>query len=317
MRIRWFAAALAAVMLCGVGSAQAGRRIMTWVPSYGIATSYTAINKRYGQNFGPVNSLTHVALQFWVPKADGTGIQYSTDGNPDDAAVIQFVKWGRLHGVKILLCIYNDVPHTANPPGNYSWDWDYAKNAFSTHRAQFVNSVIAEMKRLKLDGVDIDFEAPDQFSTGEHDGDKGVFVNFLKVLKARVEILGKELSTVSFPYIFNGPNSTWWSSILPHVDALTSMGYQDTGRSAPSWQNYSWQRKHAGQFAARLQVGMPSNLASWPASWPNTALQQVNWAHVANDVGIGIWDAQLAAAAWQDPTLWRTLYLMRHEQSAD
>ena len=54
-----------------------------------------------------------------------------------------------------IMCGYYFVFITAPENG---WNWDLAKNAFETHRKQFIQALVAETVRLKLGGVDIDFE---------------------------------------------------------------------------------------------------------------------------------------------------------------
>ncbi len=284
---------------------------MTWVPPYGISTSMTQLQAMHGA-VGAKNSITHLALQFWVPTANGQGVQYSLDGNPSDSAVQQFVTWAHANGIKVLLCVYNNVPHTFNPPGSYSWDWPLAFNAFATNRAKFVAALVAEAKRLNLDGVDIDFEGLDTVGTGDHDGDRPEYVLFLKSLKAQLVKTNRELTVDSFPYIWNAPNWTWWSSILPHVDGMTTMGYTDIGRNAADWGRYSRQVQKAGRWSAKLQLGMPSNFGTWQG---NNAVQQTGWVLQSKNSGVGvaIWDAQFPDAAWQQNPLWRNLNKLRNE----
>ena len=57
---------------------------------------------------------------------------------------------GRTHNVRLLLCVYNGYKD--------GWNWELAKNAFVTHRKQFIAALVSETVRLQLDGVDIDFE---------------------------------------------------------------------------------------------------------------------------------------------------------------
>lgn len=301
MKIRFWAALVAVMLSCGFFTSQAeARRVMTWVPPYAIAESMTQLKAMHG-SFGGKNSITHLALQFWVPTADGMGVQYSTDGSPSDAAVAEFVAWGHANGIKVLLCVYNNV--------NSTWDWARAKNAFATNRAKFAAALVREVKKHNLDGVDIDFEGLDVATTGEHDGDRPAFVTFLKTLKGHLAKTDRELTVDSFPHIWNAPNTTWWRSILPHVDGLTSMGYEDTGRNAADWGRYSMQVRMAREYPEKLQLGMPSNHATWQG---NSATQQLTWVLQSDTgVGIAIWDAQFLDASWRGEPVWRLLRRLR------
>jgi hypothetical protein len=271
------------------------------VPAYAAAESLAALKQMHAR-VGPGNVLTHLALQFWWPKPDGTGLQYSTDGEVNDDTVRGFVAWARAHKIKVLLCVYNAVP---------DWDWQRAKKAFAANRVQFAAALAAEVTRLGLDGVDIDFEGDDVNTDGEFNGDKPAYVAFIKTLRAELNKIKKELTVDAFPYIYNAPNSGWWLALFPYVDALTSMGYAEMGRNAKGWASYSWQIRHAGQYAAKLQIGLPSDVNAWQG---NNAGDQAAWFLTMQKVGVGIWDAQFTATAWQQPTVWRNLHQLRLRQ---
>ncbi len=303
MKIRFSAALVAVTLLCAVFTSQAeARRVITWVPSWAMAASMTALTQMYG-NLGPRNSITHLALQFWVPTPDGKNVRYTTDGNPTDTDVQNFVTWAHANNIKVLLCIFNLVPaNFNNPQPPYTWDWAYAKNAFGANRVVFARALAAEVDRLGLDGVDVDFEGLD--AEGNHDGDRPAYVAFLKVLKRQLGA-GNEVTVDSFPYIWNAPNVNWWRFILPEVDALTTMGYEEIGRSSPdAWRRYAWQKNKAGVHAEKLQLGMPANLNTWQ---DHSTLQQTAWVVADDQVGVALWDARFTGTAWQTAAVWRNL----------
>ncbi len=276
----------------------APRRVMSWVPSYATEESLAALKQMHAA-VGPANSLTHLGLQFWWPKADGTGVRYSTDGEVNDGTVKNFIAWAHAHKIKVLLCVYNAVP---------DWNWPRAKKAFAGHRASFVAALVAEVKRLGLDGVDVDFEGDDVDTDGQFNGDKGAYVAFIKALRAELDRAGKELTVDAFPDIYNAPNTSWWADLLPYVDGLTSMGYAETGRNGKGSAAYAWQLRHAGKYAAKLQIGLPSDVSVWQG---NNAADQTAWFLTTKKVGVAIWDAQFSAIAWQQPPVWRTLHKLR------
>jgi hypothetical protein len=107
-----------------------------------------------------------------------------------------------------------------------------------------------------------------------------------------------------FPAKWNAPNQTWWAELLPHVDALASMGYDNIGATAPEWRAYAAQRDAAGKHAGKLQIGMPSGKDAWQN---NSAIEQLKWVRDDGKTGIAIWDAQLRAAAWKTPEVWQLI----------
>jgi hypothetical protein len=280
------------------GPAAAERMVKTWVPPYAIAASEARLAERYG-GIGPADALTHIGLQFWVPTERGGLARSSRYGTIDDATIVRLRDFGHDNGIKVMLTVYN---------GEWGWDWARAKGAFGDNRAAFVDALVAEMQALGLDGIDIDLEGPGMDPTAE---DKAAYLAFIKALRKRLRPLGKELVVDSFSYIWNAPNTTWWPELLPLVDGLVTMGYQEIGRGAPDWQSYAWQRKAAGRHADKLLLGMPSDRDAWLGK---TAVQQIAWAMpTERKVGVAIWDAQNPAAAWRTRAVWKRLKTIRDQ----
>lgn len=278
--------------------AAAERMVKTWVPPYAIAASEARLAERSG-GVGPADALTHLGLQFWVPTEDGGLARSSRYGTIGDATVRRLRDFGHANGIKVMLTVYN---------GEWGWDWALAKGAFGDHRAAFVDALVAEMQALGLDGIDIDLEGAGLDPTAE---EKAAYVAFIRALHKRLRPLGKELVVDSFSYVWNAPNTTWWPDLLPLVDGIVSMGYQETGRGAPDWQSYAWQRKAAGKHADKLLLGMPSDREAWLGK---TAVQQIAWVMPAErKVGVAIWDAQNPSAAWRTRAVWKRLKAIRDQ----
>lgn len=277
--------------------AKASRVVMTWMPPYSRSVSWERLRAKY-QGAGPSTALTHLGLQFWAPSAGG-GLERPTKfGTISDAEVKTYVDWAHSNGVKVMLTVYNGVD---------GWDWPLAKNAFANNQKSFVRVLVAEMQRLKLDGIDVDLEGVIDATPD----DKTTYVAFIKALSKAVRAKGKTLQLDSFHYIYNAPNQTWWAELFPHVDAISSMGYEDLGRSADGWQSYDAQRAAAGSKAnmSKLIIGVPTYLESWQG---DAALAQVKWFTPAKTrVGLGLWDAQDQAEAFRSKPIWRELEKIR------
>ena len=288
-----------------VAAAVPARKIITWVPPYGIAAAKAQLVKVYDGN-GPRNGLTHLALQFWKPTATGGLVRSSQFGSIPNSTIKWFVDWGHRYGIKVLLCVYNgDVD--PRPGVVRGWDWSLAQAAIKPqNQTKFINALLQQVTALGLDGIDIDLEGP----ANEHPADKAHYVAFVRELARRAHLLNKTVTVDTFPYIWNAPNQTWWASFFPHADGINSMGYQDLGRRAPTWQKYLSQKNQAGAHSAKLQIGLPTHLASWQG---NTTLEQVQWfrSAAAGRVGIAIWDARFSDPSWRTAAVWRALALIR------
>jgi hypothetical protein len=271
----------------------APRFVMTWVPPYAIEKCRALLNDTYG-GFGPRDALTHVALQFWLPTKTG-GIE-KTDkyGIITDATVMRIHSWARIRGIRTMLCVYNNTD---------TWDWSLAQAAFAGHREDFVNAVVKETQRLALDGVDVDLEGNGQF-----DASKESYVAFIRELATRLHALGKQITVDSFAYKWNAPNQTWWAELLPIVDGLNSMGYEQTGAHAPGWQSYAAQKTAAGANAAKLLIGIPADKPDWTGT---SAAENIDWIVRDPSVGIAIWDAQFSDPYWKTAIVWKTLARMK------
>lgn len=272
------------------------RKVMTWVPPYATGASLEALEASYG-GLGMKDGLTHLGLQFWIPTTTG-GIERVTKYDEiNDSRIAVFRAWGQKHDVRILLCVYNGIS---------GWDWELARSAFDTHREQFIDSLVQETLRLKLDGVDIDLEG-----IGNLDASKDAFIAFIRDLSDRLHEHGKILTVDSFPYIWNAPNRSWWPELLPLVDGLNAMGYTNTGVKADGWKSYESLKSAAGEQASKLLIGMASYKAEWEGS---SADEHLEWIVNNPSVGVAIWDAQLKDPSWRTVTIWEKISEIRGNQ---
>jgi len=263
-----------------------GHPVMTWVAAYGIERAKARLDESFGGN-GLQNAITHLALQFWIPTTDG-GVRTTPKGGAiSDETIALFTRWGHAHGIRVMLCVFNAVD---------SWDWALARSAFADHPNEFADALLAEVERRDLDGVDIDLEGQ-----GSLDDDKAAFVQFIRGLSGKLHARGKQLTVDSFAYHWNAPNQTWWQDLLPLVDGLTSMGYEELSLDGENWRGYPSQKAAAGGDAAKLLMGVPSNKGEWQN---HPAIEQMEWIAADGGVGAAIWDAQLDAPAWRQNDIW-------------
>lgn len=264
--------------------------VMTWVPPYAVAKCQGTLAATF-EGVGMKDALTHLGLQFWKPTKDG-GLAFAGASNVvNDAAVEHFRKWGHTNGVRVLLCVYNAV--------SSSWDWKLARAGFAENQDKFIDALINEMNRLQLDGIDMDLEG-----NGSLDSDKEIYLTFIRKLSARLRAQDKHLTVDTFSYKWNAPNQTWWKELLPHVDALTTMGYEEIGANAPEWRSYAFQKSAAGEHAGKLMIGLPSGRNEWRG---NKAMEHLQWLKDDGAVGVSFWDAQIRASTWQTSNVWNIL----------
>jgi len=265
------------------------RPVMTWVPPYAVSRCKARLTESFG-GIGMKDALTHLGLQFWKPTMDGGLVFAGRTNEVNDDAIAELRDWGRTNGVRVLLCVYNHVQ---------SWDWTLARAGFAEHPDEFMEALIAEVDRLQLDGVDVDLEG-----NGSFEADKEAFVAFIRRLSDRLHAKGRHLTVDTFSYQWNAPNQTWWKDLLPHVDALTTMGYAEIGANAPEWRGYAFQKAAAGEHASKLMIGLPSGRNEWRG---NSVMEQLRWLKDDGQVGVSFWDAQVRADAWQKPEVWNLL----------
>ncbi|KMQ52498.1 chitinase, GH18 family [Chitinispirillum alkaliphilum] len=266
--------------------------IITWVPPY----NWQACRDMLNIDFGGVkmeDGITHLALQFWGPVPSTGGIKYVDHEwqRPNDATVRVFTDWARGKDVKVMLCVYNN---------DGAWNWDIVGPIMSdpAKRRTHVNTLVSEVKRLGLDGVEVDYEWP-----GGSNSAHANFLSFIRDLSSELRKIDKELTIATFSYIWNYPNSDGWNDFLPYVDGITSMGYEEIGRGASGWASYSTQKTLIND-PSKLMLGMPTYAGSeWQG---NSVEEQIAWVLQDGTVGIGIWDASLADGSGRPNNAWRT-----------
>ncbi len=265
------------------------RPVMTWVPPYAVAKGKARLIESYA-GAGMRDALTHLGLQFWVPTGDGGLVRAGKKNDTSDAAIRDLRDWGHANGVRVLLCVYNDVGR---------WDWDLARAAFAEHPDRFLDALVTEMNRLQLDGIDVDLEG-----NGTFEADRVAYRSFIQKLSGRLHAQGKHLTVDSFAYEWNAPNQKWWPEIFPLVDGMTTMGYEETGAYAPGWRGYAAQKSAADRHAAKLMIGLPSARNAWSG---NNLTEHLEWLRADGETGVSFWDAQISAADWRKPEVWKAL----------
>lgn len=313
-RHRLAAAALAG---CLIATAASAGDVTTWVPPYQLQQSRLSLQHETG-GVTAGQWITRLGLQFWLPTETGE-LVFAERGEPLGAADADgFADWGKRHGVKVLLTLYNFR--------NDHWDWELALSAFRDHPDALVANLLATVERHGLDGVDLDLEG-----NGALDADRADFARFVARLSAALKARGKELTIDSFHSpCFNAPNMAWWEDWRGQVDAIHSMGYGDLYEGsvetftpeggAPCAQGatifrYSWQAGWATQHgiaASKVLLGIPGGEYAWGQGTGRKPLPDQLKDVEATGAGIAIWDVNgIAIGEWGSANAWKALKAFR------
>jgi hypothetical protein len=291
-----------------------GRQVMSWIPVYGIDNCKSMMNDATKSQWIK-NGITHIGLQFWVPGDNGavvfvTDYQFTWKAATISQDVQDFVTWCHANDIKIMMCLHN--------VRSGDFDWSYTQQVINDYPDETVTNAMQIVDLYGLDGVDIDFEGTDDYTS-----DKPAFVNFLDLLGDALHEDNKELSVDMFSTpCYNSPNPSWESAMAPHVDFMNIMGYNDTYENnntlfsycpmTPSESNsYAFRYSYIEEFLTETQM-VPSSklnygLPSWVDEWGGQCLQEniLDILDVSSAGGIAIWDLQLGAGGfWTDPVSW-------------
>ena len=255
--------------------------VITWVPAYKVPESKQQLSASF-DGVGMADGLSYLALQFWITDGASTRLDQITEGD-----ITWFHDWARQHGVKILLCVDNNTGQ---------WDWPAAVRSFKDNRDAFAQHLVSQVMSRDFDGVDLDLEGIIEPSAD----DQQSYKQFVQTLGSALHPMGKVLTLDSFYAQYNAPNWDWWPDLLPLVDGITSMGYEQSGMDV-DYQNLV---DHAAAAPKKLMVGVPSYKGIW---LNHSVTEQLGWLVQQGQVGTAIWDASLQATEWRQASVWNQL----------
>jgi len=256
--------------------------VITWVPPYHITESKQQLAASF-DGTSMADGLSFLALQFWLAQGPSATLQQVSEGD-----VTWFHDWARQHGVKIFLCVHNNMGDV--------WNWPEAVRAFKDNRDAFAQNLVSQVMSRDLDGVDLDFEGIVDATADEQQA----YRQFAQTLASALHPMGKFLTIDSFYGQWNAPNWNWWPDLLPIVDGITSMGYEKSGMGV----DYQTLVDHAAVAPQKLMIGVPSYQGAW---LNHTVNEQLGWIVQQGHVGTAIWDASLSAPEWRQRSVWEQL----------
>jgi hypothetical protein len=287
--------------LCFVAGSQANP-VMSWVPAYEFGNSVDALQAPLGDGRTVGETLSRLALQFWVP--DGENLVL--DKRVSEADVRRLITAARQNNLQVLLGVYNAYPDVEGS----GFSWDRAKRAFAGGKV-FVQQVVAEMEKFQLDGVEIDIESE---RDGLTDRDRADYASFIVGLAEAVHSRGKIITLSSFPGRWFGPNNTWWSDWAKVVDGVQSMGYAEVGQAGTQdWDSYRaqvalWIR--AGGDPRKFLNGVSVYSKQWQSASASGNLDGLFDVARATGSGVAVWELSRKAhpadvdAGWNSSANW-------------
>ncbi len=174
--------------------------------------------------------------------------------------------------------------------GGWLWSGNFSDAVLTKQsRATFIDSVVAFVEKYNLDGLDIDWEYPDQVGAGNHfrPEDKQNYTEILKELRQRFNQEQKKLHRRLYLSIATGSDNaflqhTEMGNAQKYVDTVNLMGYDyyepgdepTTGHNAPLLANPQDPRQasedrslrafeQAGVPAAKIVLGVPFYGHEW------------------------------------------------------
>lgn len=201
-------------------------RVVGYMPSWAGAVNQIQFSK-----------LTHINYAFVLPNSTG-GLQPVE--NP--SKLQSLVSSGHAAGVKVLIAVggWNN--------GNDSAFESLAAN--STYRTNFTNNMISFVNQYNLDGVDIDWEYPDNGSSANN------YTLLMQQLSTAMHNNGKLLTAA----VVSENGGSIQNAVFTAVDFLNLMAYDGDGANHSTY-NYAvnsinyWQGR--GLSAAKTTLGVP------------------------------------------------------------
>lgn len=180
-------------------------RVVGYMPSWAGAVSDIQFSK-----------LTHVNYAFILPNSNGT-----LQAVPGSSKLSSLVSAGHSAGIKVLIAVggWNN--------GNDSAFEALAQN--SSTRTTFVNALVNLVNQYSLDGVDIDWEYPDNSNAGN-------YTLLMQQLSSALHNNGKLLTAA----VVSENGGSIQSAVFGAVDFLNLMAY-DSGAANHSTYNYATQ----------------------------------------------------------------------------
>lgn len=271
--------------------------VISWVAPYRIEQTKAMLQRDFG-GVGMKDGLTWLALQFWITNGPALRQDANVAGPNFDATVKWFRDWGHANGIKVTLCVTDYVD---------GWNWAEARRSFMDNRAAFVKALVDEADRLGLDGVELDLEGELEIPQADMDG----YNAFAADLAAALRPKGKTLTAATYPAQWNAPNWKMWPELMKHVDGVASMGYEQVAYDSKNGFNYTQQKAKAVP-PGKLMIGMPAYHPAWQG---RSAVENLDWVLKDGVVGVGIWDASLADAAWQTAEVWNKLKAIKAQKA--
>lgn len=309
--------------------------VSSWVPYYYHTIARDVLLDSTGDYYA-ANTLTQLGLQFWLPEIVINGTDTVINGNivfdsvsieahakdtiadrfVDSSDVAWFVNWGNENGVKTMLCLAYGMLDYNKIKDGWALNWEMQKRAFHDNQEALINSLLRELDKYDLDGIDIDLEGVPKY--------REEYRGFIKTLSDSVKVRNKPLSiAAAMNTQWLGVNPDWWEDYVGLVDKIGVMGYTwsyegcEPMEGLPLSDNkYTTLYNHGrelGYAPEQISLGLPG----WADEWGTEGRGAHYLDHLEglrrdldSTVSVCIWDITLQSEAWQTPLAWQTIALL-------
>ncbi len=287
--------------------------------------------------FYAANTLTQLGLLWWIPEVliSGTdtvvtgdvvfdtmateelegAVDFTGDPTVDSADVAWYVEWGNKNNVLTSLTLGFAMLHDLEV--SYSENWELQKLAFHDNQEVFVNSILREVDKYDLDGLDIDLEGVTQY--------RDEFREFVRIISDSMSVREKPLNiAVQYNNKWMAVNPDWWEDYVGLVNQILIMGYHNVYEGATEVEypgivadnRFTTLYNHGrsvGYDPVQLSFCLPAWLDHWGKGGRGTHfLDHLEGLRrdLDSTVSICLWDSELYGDGWNSPLMWQTLSLI-------
>lgn len=288
--------------------------VYTWIPWYSIPQAQSVLDDQFGE-IRTDEVVSHVALQFWNIRSDGTLYNW----NVSDAKIREMVDYVKAKNLKVGMAIVNIG---SDETGYDSFDWTLVRPAaYGEHQDKFIKNILNIMDSLDMDDLNLDLEGEDAQGGPWTESDKEGYAGFVAKIADSLHARNKTLSIAAYGTpTYGAPNPTWFSSWQGKVDQIHTMNYTGAYWSAAGISGYPQMQKFGdsiGYTGEELLIGMPVWVNNWKGGDDNTGISNIDNLHfikncLPNNQGVTLWDIshpakihpQTKDSLWRQDSVW-------------
>lgn len=268
--------------------------------------------------------VSHVALQFWNIRSDGTLYNW----NVTDQQTRDLVDYLKTTDIKIGMAIVNIGSDENDYDG---FDWTLVRpTAYGEHQAKFITNILNIADSLGMDDVNLDLEGENQQGGPWTQADRDGYADFVSKLADSLHARGKTLTAAAYgTNKYGAPNPSWYGDWVGKIDQVHTMNYTGAYWSATGISGYRAMHDYAdsiGYNEDQLLIGMPVWVNNWSGGDDNTGISNIDNLYFLKNClprkqGITLWDITQIGRTHQatGDTLWTqdSVWSLLHDIATD